>query len=90
MDEYCRNTGQNRKYVIRKISGLASIKPRPPRKRGPHYGPETARALEKLWKMFDFPCGQRLRPLIHTELDRLRRLGELDVFCQGKIPGKIV
>jgi hypothetical protein len=44
LDEFCRNTGQNRKYVIRKISGLASTEPRPPRKRAPHYGPGTARA----------------------------------------------
>lgn len=79
LDEFCRNTGQNRKYVIRKIGRLASTEPRPPRRRAPHYGQETARALETLWKMFDYPCGQRLRPLIETELDRLRRLGELKV-----------
>jgi hypothetical protein len=29
LDEFCRNTGQNRKYVIRKISHLASTEPRP-------------------------------------------------------------
>jgi hypothetical protein len=82
LDEYCRNTGQNRKYVIRKICRLASTEPRPPRKRAPHYGPETARALEKLWRIFDYPCGQRLRPLIETELDRLRRLKEIEVSAQ--------
>jgi len=58
---------------------LASTEPRPPRKRAPHYGPETARALEKLWRIFDYPCGQRLRPLIETELDRLRRLKEIEL-----------
>lgn len=79
LDEFCRNTGQNRKYVIRKMGDLALTEPRPPRKRAPRYGPETARALEKLWKMFDYPCGQRLRPLIETELDRLRRLKEIEV-----------
>jgi hypothetical protein len=82
LDEYCRNTHQNRKYVIRKISRLASTEPRPPRKRAPHYGRETARALETLWKIFDYPCGQRLKPLIETELDRLRRLKEIDVSAQ--------
>jgi len=79
LDEFCRNTGQNRKYVIRKISRLASTEPRPPRKRVAHYGQETARALETLWKMFDYPCGQRLKPLIGMELDRLLRLRELKV-----------
>ena len=79
LDEFCRNTGQNRKYVIRKMSRLAWTEPRPPSKRAPHYGQETARALETLWKVFDYPCGQRLRPLIEAELDRLRRLGELRI-----------
>jgi hypothetical protein len=82
LDEFCRNTGQNRKYVIRKISRLASMEPRPPRKRAPHYGQETARALETLWKMFDYPCGQRLRPLIETEMERLLRLRELRVSAR--------
>lgn len=79
LDEFCRNTGQNRKYVIRKIARLASTEPRPPRKRAPRYGQETARALETLWKMFDYACGQRLKPLIGTELERLMRLRELKV-----------
>ena len=82
LDEYCRNTGQNRKYVIRRLSGLARTEPRPPRKKAPRYGQDTVWALEKLWKIFDFPCGQRLRPLIQTELDRLRRLGELAVSAK--------
>ena len=82
LDEYCRNTGQNRKYVIRKISRMASTEPRPPRKRAPRYGPETARPLERLWKIFDYPCGQRLKPLLETELDRLRRLKEIEVSAQ--------
>jgi hypothetical protein len=82
LDEYCRNTGQNRKYVIRKIGALAWSEPKPPSKRAPRYGQQTARALEKLWKIFDYPCGQRLRPLIETELERLRRLGELKVSAQ--------
>lgn len=87
LDEFCRNTGQNRKYVIRKLGGLALSEPRPPCKRAPHYGQETARALEKLWKMFDYPCGQRLRPLIETELDRLRRLKEINdnAFINGQL-----
>jgi hypothetical protein len=36
-------------------------------------------ALKTLWTIFDFPCGQRLRPLIRTELGRLRELGEISV-----------
>jgi hypothetical protein len=36
-------------------------------------------ALEKLWEIFDRPCGQRLKPSIEEELGRLRSLGELNV-----------
>jgi len=34
-------------------------------------------ALAKIWEIFDYPCGQRLAPLLRTEVDRLRQLEEL-------------
>ena len=34
-------------------------------------------ALKDVWEIFDRPCGQRLAPLLRTEVDRLRRFGEL-------------
>ena len=79
LDEYCRNTRQNRKYVISKISRMAFGPARVKKKRAAVYGPEVRAALEALWRMFDFPCGQRLAPLIRAELDRLRRMKELDI-----------
>jgi hypothetical protein len=79
LDEYCANTKQNRKYVIRKVSRLAFGPSRVKKKRRAFYGPEVRRALETIWKMFDLPCGQRLAPIVRTELERLRRLKEIDV-----------
>lgn len=79
LDEYCRNTGQNRKYVIRKIAGMAFGTSRPKRRRRGVYGREVRMAVEKLWQIFDYPCGQRLAPIIRTEVDRLRRMKELEV-----------
>lgn len=79
LDEYCRNTGQNRKYVIRKIKGLAYGEPLSRRKRRSFYGDEIKEILYKLWKLFDYPCGQRLKPLLAGEVDRLREMGELKV-----------
>jgi hypothetical protein len=79
LDEFCRNTGQNRKYVIRRFSELASGRTRPARKRRRRYGREVQGALKTLWTIFDFPCGQRLCPLVRTELGRLRDLGEISV-----------
>jgi hypothetical protein len=44
-------------------------------------------ALERLWEIFDRPCGQRLKPLVEEELGRLRALGELEV--EEKTAGKL-
>jgi hypothetical protein len=82
LDEYCRNTRQNRKYVIRKISRMAYGPPRVRKKRAVVYGPAVRAALEVVWRVFDFPCGQRLAPVVRAELDRLRRMKELDISEQ--------
>jgi hypothetical protein len=79
LDEYTRNTGQNRKYVIRQLSDLASGKTKIVKKRAAVYGREVRLALEQLWQIFDGPCGQRLHPVIQSELDRPRKLGEISV-----------
>lgn len=45
LNEYCFNTGQNRKYVIRKIRQMAFGEPRPRKKRARHYGHEVREAF---------------------------------------------
>ncbi len=78
LDEYCRNTGQTRKYVITKIH-KAELRPKQRKKRKETYGGQVRAALARIWEIFDYPCGQRLKPLLETELDRLRYLGEIEV-----------
>jgi hypothetical protein len=82
LDEHCRNTRQNRKYIIRKLSQMAFGPPRVKKKRAAIYGPSVRAALESLWRIFDFPCGQRLAPVVREELVRLRRMKELDISEQ--------
>lgn len=77
LDEYCANTGQVRKYVIRKIQPGVDLKPKQRKKRKEIYDGQVRAALARIWEIFDYPCGQRLKPLFKLELDRLRRLGEL-------------
>ena len=77
LDEYCANTGQVRKYVIRKIQPGVDLKPKQRKKRKEIYDGQVRAALARIWEIFDYPCGQRLKPLFALELDRLRRLGEL-------------
>jgi hypothetical protein len=77
LDEYCCNTGQSRKYVIRKIH-KADFRPKPRKKREERYGGEVKAILAKVWEIFDYPCGQRLKPLLEAEVERLRELGEIE------------
>jgi hypothetical protein len=79
LDEYCRNTGQARKYVIRKIQPGVDLKPKQRRKSKQTYDGQVIAPLTKVWEIFDYPCGQRLKPILQVESARLRELGELRV-----------
>ena len=79
LDEYCRNTGQVRKYVIRKIQPGIDLRPKPRMKRKQTYDGEVIASLAKVWEIFDYPCGQRLKPILEVEIDRLRYFGEVGV-----------
>ncbi len=79
LDEYCSNTGQARKYLIRKIQPGVDLMPRQRKKRQETYDGEVRAALARVWEIFDYPCGQRLKPVLQTEVERLRRLGELKI-----------
>jgi len=78
LDEYCGNTGQSRKYVIWKIR-RGSIKPKQRKRRKEQYDGQVKAALVKVWEIFDYACGQRLKPLLETEVERLRDLGEIEI-----------
>lgn len=78
LDEYCRNTGQERKYSIKKFRYKVQPKnPEQRKKRKECYDGRVRAALVKIWEIFDRPCGQRLESVLKTEVDRLRILGEL-------------
>jgi hypothetical protein len=62
LDEYCLNTGQARKYVIRKIQPNVSLNSKPRKKRREIYNGQLKAALAKVWEIFDYPCRQRLKP----------------------------
>lgn len=62
-----------------KINSSFSSKPKKKRTRKRIYDGYARAALAEVWDIFDNPCGQRLAPLLKTEVDRLRELGELAV-----------
>lgn len=79
LDEYCCNTGQARKYVIRKIQPGVDLRLKQRKKRKETYDGQVKAALAKVWEIFDCPCGQRLKPILEIEVDRLREFGELTI-----------
>lgn len=87
LNEYCKNTGQNRKYVISRINSSFSSRPKEKRKRKRIYDGYLKAALTKVWEIFDYPCGQRLAPLLKTEVGRLRQLEE--IFISNEVAEKL-
>lgn len=76
LDEYCKNTKQERKYAIKKFRYKVVLK-ETRKNRKEYYGGFVKTALATMWKIFDFPCGQRLTSILNDETDRMRKLGEL-------------
>lgn len=87
LDEYCANTGLQRKYVIRKINTATVWTATGQRRRRVHYDHAVTAALITLYTIFDHPCGQRLVPLIKTEMAKLRTLQEL--ICSDTVAAKL-
>ena len=88
LNEYCRNTGQDRKYSIKKFLYKVKLKnPEDRKKKKEIYDNFVKPALVKIWEIFDYPCGQRLKPMIKDELEKLRTLNE--VLCSDEIAEKL-
>lgn len=85
LDEYCRNTSMDRKYVIKRFRGKAGLKKEKTsrKKRKEKYDGSVKAALAKVWRIFDYPCGQRCTSILRDELDRLVTLGE--VSCSEEV-----
>ena len=76
LNEYYQNTGQTRKHIIRKINSSFSSIPKKRKKKHIYDGYVRA-SLVKVWEIFDYPCGQRLEPILKKQIDNLRNWGEL-------------
>ena len=61
LDEFCANTGYNRKYAIRLLNGPRPERVRTPvrRPRVPHYSPATVAVLARLWEAAGYPGAVR-------------------------------
>lgn len=84
LNEAEKRTGMNRKYITRRLSVKTKWDklPRIYSSRSPEYSSDLISPLVCLWDIFDEPCGQRLKPLIKLELERLRQFDEIWVTDQ--------
>lgn len=78
LNEARKRTKLNRKVLIRKLTRVpAAAEEAKRRVRGARYGVEVKAPLIKIWELFDFPCGQRLAPVLREQTERLRASGGL-------------
>jgi hypothetical protein len=87
LDEFCRNTKQERKYVIKKLRYKVKLKVER-KKRKENYDGDVKSVLAKIWEIFDYPCGARLKTLLTTETKKLRLLGE--IICSDLVEEKLM
>lgn len=86
LNEYCRNTKQERKYAIKKFN--YKIRNKEARKpRVCFYDGNVIAILVEIWKIFDCPCGARMEEILSTETEKLRTLKEID--CSDEIAAKL-
>lgn len=93
LDRFVESTGYNRSYaagLLRNhgkrvevvpgtvLEGSVGVKNSAP-PRTPVYGPESVKALKKVWRLMDCICGKRLAPALPEVVPRLVRQGELKV-----------
>jgi len=89
LDEAMKRTKLTRKHLIVKLSAKSNLSKdkTQKKKRKQYYDNSIKPALIKMWQIFDYPCGQRLKTSLKDETDRLRRQNEL--ICSDETAFKL-
>jgi len=80
LDEFCQSTGYARKYAITILAAgydnnrVARVGRKGRKKK---YSHEIMAAAVKIWEVLDFPCGQRLQPVLPEMYATLVRFKEI-------------
>ena len=86
LNEARKRTKLNRKVLIRKLAQVPAAKGKSKRRRrGAKYRVDLRVPLARVWELFDFPCGQRLAPILREQTERLRACGGLQ--CSEPVAG---
>jgi hypothetical protein len=75
LNEFCANTGYNRKYAIRLLTGPPPerVQPRLPRHRSPRYGSTVVSVLAAVWQAAGYPWSVRLKALLPLWMPWVRK-----------------
>ena len=91
LDDCCEVTGLNRKHAIVCLSAKTDLvfkRVRQRKARKPMYDNDAVCALKKVWEILDYPCGERLAPMLSEIVPKLRKLKEL--FVSDEIADKLM
>lgn len=77
LDEFARATGYQRKYAIRLLNAPLKLTPLVRKGKGETYTNNDVYYLKKVWDILDYPCGQRLKPMMPEIMEVLERNGEI-------------
>jgi len=79
LDELFENTGLNRNYITQLLSPKFDLDFVNPvnRKRRETYDANVIHYLKRIWEIFDYPCGQRLAPMMTEYIEVLEKFKEL-------------
>ncbi|MFQ5822113.1 MAG: hypothetical protein ACE5IT_09630 [bacterium] len=87
LDEFCSNTGYNRKYAITIMQAgyeYDRVERYGRKQRKKVYGPDVMTVVIKIWELLEYPCGTRLKPALLPMLKALERHREIRVADQTK------
>jgi hypothetical protein len=89
LNEAEKRTKLNRKYLLEKLRSKSNLDKilQHRKKRASYYDNSVKPALVVMWRIFDYPCGQRLEPSLKNETEKLRKLGELS--CSNEVAKKL-
>jgi hypothetical protein len=88
LNEARKRTRLNRKVLIRKLTKVPVARSQKKRRRAARYGADVKAPLAKIWELFEYPCGQRLAPILREQTERLR--GSKALKCSSEVAARLV
>lgn len=87
LNEFCANSGYNRKYAIRKLNGPAPAKSSSTyRRRRKHtYGPQVVSIVTAVWEAAGYPCSARLKAMLVLWMPWIRKRFPVNPKLEGQL-----